>query len=107
MRKLSKNLFLAADPDVTVRDVDGGDTQHPEATQGGGAEPPVVLLRSQSLRRSRNRPTVSTAIGTYAYLIRRRIERARVIILMADKSLAEIALDCGLADRAHMTGPAP
>jgi AraC-like DNA-binding protein len=47
------------------------------------------------------RATVGEA--PYAYLIRRRIERAQELILLTDKSLAEIALDCGLADQARMT----
>jgi AraC family transcriptional regulator len=47
------------------------------------------------------RATVGEA--PYAYLIRRRIERAQELILLTDKPLAEIALDCGLADQAHMT----
>ena len=47
------------------------------------------------------RATVGAA--PYAYLIRRRIERAQELILQTDKPLAEIALDCGLADQAHMT----
>jgi AraC family transcriptional regulator len=47
------------------------------------------------------RATVGEA--PYAYLIRRRIERVQELILATDKSLAEIALDCGLGDQAHMT----
>jgi AraC family transcriptional regulator len=39
----------------------------------------------------------------YAYVIRRRIERAQELIRSTDKPLAEISLDCGLADQAHMT----
>jgi AraC-like DNA-binding protein len=46
-----------------------------------------------------------TTVGEtpYAYVIRRRIERAQELILATEKPLAEIALDCGLADQAHMT----
>lgn len=47
------------------------------------------------------RATVDEA--PYAYLIRRRIERAQELILATSKSLAEIALDCGMGDQAHMT----
>jgi AraC family transcriptional regulator len=39
----------------------------------------------------------------YAYVMRRRIERAQVIMLRSDAPLAQIALDCGLADQAHFT----
>jgi AraC-like DNA-binding protein len=39
----------------------------------------------------------------HAYVIRRRIERAQEMILLTEKPLARIALDCGLADQAHMT----
>jgi AraC family transcriptional regulator len=39
----------------------------------------------------------------YAYVIRRRIEHAQDLVLRTDKPLAQIALDCGLADQAHMT----
>jgi AraC family transcriptional regulator len=37
------------------------------------------------------------------YLRRRRIERAQQMMLLTDKPLAEIALDCGLADQTHLT----
>ena len=39
----------------------------------------------------------------YAYLIRRRIDRIKQMMLETDLPLAHIALDCGLADQAHMT----
>lgn len=39
----------------------------------------------------------------YSYVIRRRVERAQELIFLTDKPLAEIALECGLADQAHMT----
>jgi AraC family transcriptional regulator len=38
----------------------------------------------------------------YAYLIRRRIELAQRLILRTDRSLAQIALDCGFGDQAHI-----
>lgn len=47
------------------------------------------------------RATVGEA--PYAYLIRCRIERAKEIMLETDLPLAEVALDCGLSDQAHMT----
>lgn len=47
------------------------------------------------------RATVGEA--PHSYLIRRRIERAQQLILLTDKPLAEIALDCGLTDQPHLT----
>jgi len=47
------------------------------------------------------RATVGEA--PHAYLIRRRIDRAKELMLETDMPLAHIALDCGLADQAHMT----
>lgn len=38
-----------------------------------------------------------------ALVIRRRIERAQQLILLTDKPLCEIALDCGLTDQSHLT----
>jgi AraC-like DNA-binding protein len=38
----------------------------------------------------------------HAYLVRRRIEYACEMIRSTDKPLSEIALDCGLADQAHL-----
>ena len=39
----------------------------------------------------------------YAYVVRCRIERAQELILVTDLPLSQIALDCGLADQAHLT----
>lgn len=47
------------------------------------------------------RATVGEA--PHGYLIRCRIERAKELMLETDLPLAHIALDCGLADQAHMT----
>jgi AraC-like DNA-binding protein len=47
------------------------------------------------------RSTVGEA--PYAYVIRRRIERAREMILLTSEPLAEIAVDCGLGDQQHLT----
>jgi AraC family transcriptional regulator len=38
----------------------------------------------------------------FSYVRRRRIERAQQMMLLTDKSLADIALACGLADQSHM-----
>lgn len=39
----------------------------------------------------------------HAHLIRRRIDRAKELMLETDLPLANIAFDCGLTDQAHMT----
>lgn len=39
----------------------------------------------------------------HAFLIRRRIDRAKELMLETDLPLAQIAFDCGLTDQAHMT----
>jgi AraC family transcriptional regulator len=46
-----------------------------------------------------------TTVGEspYAYVVRRRIERAQELMLRTEKTLSEIALDCGLSDQAHLT----
>jgi AraC-like DNA-binding protein len=39
----------------------------------------------------------------YAYIVRRRIERAQEMMLLTDDPLASIAIACGLADQSHLT----
>src|SRR5690606_5549215 len=39
----------------------------------------------------------------HEYVIRRRIERAQGLMLSTDAPLSAIALDCGLADQAHLS----
>jgi AraC family transcriptional regulator len=39
----------------------------------------------------------------FGYLRRCRVEHAQQLMLLTEKSLAEIALECGLADQAHLT----
>lgn len=39
----------------------------------------------------------------HVYLTRRRVERAQGLMLSTDAPLAQIALDCGLADQAHLS----
>ena len=39
----------------------------------------------------------------HEYVIRRRVERAQGLMLSTDAPLSQIALDCGLADQAHLT----
>jgi AraC family transcriptional regulator len=38
-----------------------------------------------------------------AVVIRRRVERAEQLILLTDKALSQIALECGMADQSHLT----
>jgi AraC family transcriptional regulator len=38
-----------------------------------------------------------------SYIRRRRVERAQQLMLTTSQSLAQIALDCGLADQCHLT----
>lgn len=46
-----------------------------------------------------------TAFGEspYHYVVRRRIEMAKELMLSSGKTLADVALDCGFADQPHMT----
>lgn len=39
----------------------------------------------------------------HEYVMRRRVERAQRLMLSSDAPLSEIALDCGLADQAHLS----
>jgi AraC family transcriptional regulator len=39
----------------------------------------------------------------HEYVIRRRVERAQGLMLSTDAPLSEIALDCGMADQAHLS----
>jgi AraC family transcriptional regulator len=45
----------------------------------------------------------SLGISPHAYLMRRRVERARDLMLDTRASLSQIAADCGLADQSHFT----
>jgi AraC family transcriptional regulator len=45
----------------------------------------------------------STGIPPHRWLIERRIDRAKVLLMQADHSLAEISLACGFADQSHFT----
>jgi AraC family transcriptional regulator len=38
-----------------------------------------------------------------SFVLRRRTERAEQLILLTDKPLSQIALDCGMADQSHLT----
>ncbi|MFL6603706.1 MAG: helix-turn-helix domain-containing protein [Steroidobacteraceae bacterium] len=39
----------------------------------------------------------------HGYIIRRRVERAQGLMLSTEKTLSEIAAECGMADQAHLT----
>jgi transcriptional regulator GlxA family with amidase domain len=45
------------------------------------------------------------ALGTppHEYVIRRRIERARQLMVSSDLTLCQIAVECGLADQSHLS----
>ena len=43
----------------------------------------------------------SVGDSPHGFIIRRRMERAQGLMLSTEKSLSEIALECGLADQAH------
>jgi AraC family transcriptional regulator len=45
----------------------------------------------------------SVGESPHGYLIRRRVERAQGLMLSTDRSLSDIAAECGLADQAHLT----
>lgn len=46
---------------------------------------------------------ISFEVTPYAYIIRKRVELAQTLMLETEKSLSEIALDCGLSDQAHLS----
>lgn len=46
---------------------------------------------------------VSFGVSPHAYIIAQRVERAKRHIALTDAPLSEIALDCGLADQAHLS----
>jgi AraC family transcriptional regulator len=60
----------------------------------------VVSLSRAYFSRSFRR---SFGEAPYAYLIRRRVEHARHLMLTSDIALSEVALACGFADQAHLS----
>lgn len=46
---------------------------------------------------------VTTGETPHAYVMRRRLEKAKAMMLSTDESLCHIADACGLADQAHLT----
>jgi AraC family transcriptional regulator len=45
----------------------------------------------------------SVSDSPHGYIIRRRVERAQGLMLSTQRSLSDIAAECGLADQAHLT----
>ena len=45
----------------------------------------------------------SVGESPHEYVVRRRVERAQGLMLSTDKSLSDIAAECGLADQPHLT----
>ena len=45
----------------------------------------------------------SVGESPHEHIIRRRVERAQGLMLSTDRSLSDIAGECGLADQAHLT----
>jgi AraC family transcriptional regulator len=45
----------------------------------------------------------SVGEAPHRYLMRRRVERAQGLMLSTEKPLSEIAIECGMADQAHLT----
>jgi transcriptional regulator GlxA family with amidase domain len=45
----------------------------------------------------------SVGESPHEHIIRRRVERAQGLMLSTDKSLSDVAGECGLADQAHLT----
>lgn len=47
--------------------------------------------------------TIRLGLSPYNFIMKLRIERASELLLASDKSLAEIAFNCGLSDQAHFS----
>ncbi len=45
----------------------------------------------------------SFGVPPHAHIVKRRIEKARELLLRTDEPLAQVALACGLADQAHLS----
>ena len=71
----------------------------PQSVRTGDLAAVVNLSTSHFSRLFRQ----ATGESPLAYLRRRRIDRAREMMLVSDETLAGIALACGLADQSHLT----
>jgi transcriptional regulator GlxA family with amidase domain len=69
-----------------------------------GTLPVDALAKLVSLSPSYFCRAFKASFGTtpHAYIIARRVERARTMMLTTSDSLSQIALACGLADQAHL-----
>lgn len=47
--------------------------------------------------------TIRLGLSPYSFIMKLRIERASALLLNSDKSLTEIAFNCGLSDQAHFS----
>jgi AraC family transcriptional regulator len=45
----------------------------------------------------------TVGVTPHTYIVQRRVERAQRMILLTDRKLSEIALECGLSDQSHLT----
>ena len=90
-------------------------TRHVEASMGSNisTEDCAAIAR---LSTSHFRRSFKASFGEtfYAWLSRRRVERAQEMMVMTDQPLAQIARQCGFADLSHftrvfrrLTGPSP
>ena len=46
----------------------------------------------------------STGLAPHQYVLRTRVERARDLLLMGDRTVADVALEVGFCDQSHLTG---
>lgn len=47
--------------------------------------------------------TIRLGLSPYSFIMKLRIQRASALLLNSNKSLAEIAFNCGLSDQAHFS----
>ena len=62
----------------------------------------AALIKRSSAQFCRSFKT-STGLTPSAYILQRRIDRAKQLMLETTYSLSQIALDCGFADQAHFS----
>lgn len=70
-------------------------------------EPLPISLLSQMVRLSSSYFSrafkVSFGCSPHSYILRRRIERAKLLMQSSDEPLVQVALGCGLSDQAHLS----
>jgi AraC-like DNA-binding protein len=47
--------------------------------------------------------SISFGCPPHAYVMKRRVERVKALMLSTEKPLGQIALECGFADQAHLS----